>query len=53
MARADSTYFFIIIIFLLTLFTACTAPGRRSHQAKAPLSWWLYLLTRMGGTVVT
>lgn len=49
----DPTYFFIIIIFLLPLLAACTAPGRRSHQAKAPLSWRLYLLLRTGGTAAT
>lgn len=49
----DSTYFFIIIIFLLPLLAACTAPGRCSHQAKAPPSWRLYVLGRTGGTAAT
>lgn len=44
------TYFFIIIFLLLPLFAACTAPGRRFHQAKAPLSWRLYLLTSTART---
>lgn len=48
---ADLTYFFIIIFLLLPLLAAGTAPGRRFHQAEAPLSWRLYLLTdRRRGT---
>lgn len=47
--RANSTYFFIIIFLLLPLLAAGTAPGRRFHQAEAPLSWRLYLLTGTDG----